>query len=96
MNEQKHQATEALLRGMQPARLPGDLARALVGIGQERLTWSDRLLATSAGMGAIAACVIAGIVCWQMMTPPPPGPSAEEVAARQQMAAEYQTLIATR
>jgi hypothetical protein len=88
---------ERELQRLRPAALPRELAERLrAAPEEERLTTGDRVLAAFAGCGAIAACVIVGLIAWQLSLPAPPQPSASDLAARQKLAIEYQQLLAAR
>jgi hypothetical protein len=88
---------ERELQRLRPAPLPAEMAARLHEEPEdERLTMSDRVLAAFAGCGAIAACVIVGLMVWQLSLPAPPQPSSTDLAAQQQLAAEYQQLLAAR
>ncbi len=87
---------EAELARMTPLPLDDGLLRRLEAAAQERLTPGDRLLAAWAGMGALAAAVIALIAVWQMTTPQPPAMSRQETASHQSLEAEIRQMLAAR
>ncbi len=94
MNDEER--LEAELAGMRPAALRGELTERLAA-ATERLTPGDRMLAAWTGMGALAACVIVGVAVWQMaMVPRVPAGTEQRMAARQNLAAEMERLIASR
>jgi len=62
-----------------------------------RMSWSDRCLAATAGLGALAACVIVGILLWAAVTSAPDSPRANAAANRDTppvMMADYQRAMA--
>jgi ferric-dicitrate binding protein FerR (iron transport regulator) len=95
--DERWEEIERELQRLRPAALPARLAERLrEEPEEERLTIGDRVLAAVAGCGAMAACVIVGLLMWQLSLPAPPQPSASDLAARQKLAAEYQQLLAAR
>jgi hypothetical protein len=95
--DERLEEIERHLRQLQPAPLPATLAaRVHNELPEERLTLGDRILTAVAGCGAIAACVIVGLIVWQLSMPAPPQPSPSVLAAQQKLAAEYQQLLAAR
>ena len=97
MNDDSMKNLESELGRFRPAGLSDALRERLKREPEEeRLTMGDRVLLMFSGMGALAACVVVGFTVWQMMQPVPRAAGPEEIAVRQQMAAEYQRLVAMR
>jgi len=90
-------ALEKQLGKMRPASLGNSLTRDLERVMVDGPSVADRVLAGWVTMGAMAACVVAGITVWQLVASPVPATlTAQEVAIRQQAATEYQKMIASR
>jgi hypothetical protein len=95
--DERWEEIERELGRLRPAGVPAELKERLrEAPGAERLTVGDRILAAFAGCGAVAACLVVGLVVWQLSQPAPPGPSAGDLAAQQRLAVEYQRLLAAR
>ena len=83
-----------LERGLLRLR-PVELSAGLKGrLADEPLTVGDRVLASFAGVGAVAACVIVAVGVMQAMVATPRALSAQEIAASQQIVAEYSRILA--
>jgi hypothetical protein len=89
---------EEELGRMRPAGLRGELMGRVAETMEERLTAGDRVLAAWTGMGALAACVMVGVMVWQLALPAQgasEGPGRVS-AARRDVAAEVERWLASR
>jgi len=86
---------EEELGRMRPAGLRGELIGRVALEVEERMTFGDRVLAAWTGVGVLAACVIVGVAVGQMAAVPRAGAGAG-MAARQNMAAEVERMLAAR
>ena len=82
MNERRNQL-EAELAAMRPRSLPAELVdriQAGIATDSQRSAWSDRFLLSAIGSGAIAACVIVGVLLKPASGAFPSPPSAVATA----------------
>ena len=90
-------ALQDTLRQFAPAPLPNCLRRQLESTARDSAPLADRILATWSTAGALAACLVAALTAWQLLTAPVPvTPTRQEIAQRQQIVLENQKLIAAR
>jgi hypothetical protein len=93
MNDEQLHHLESQLRQLRPASLSDALnARLQSEPTEEPLTISDRILATLTAIGSLAATLILALILYQLSLPKPPVSTPADLAARKQLAAEYQSL----
>ena len=97
MNEQLNQL-EAELAAMRPRALPAELVdriRADIAIDLQRSAWPDRFLLSAIGSGAIAACVIVGVLLKPAgETFPTPAPTVATATLDPPRAGDYSLAMA--
>ena len=70
------QRLEAQLGGLRPRPLPDALYERIAADLRERRPWADRFLVSAMCTGALAACVIVGILFIEPDVPPQRSPAA--------------------
>ena len=69
MNE-SFDKVEKDLAALRPRALPRELVeRVTEELDRPPVRWADRVLASFVGAGALAACVIVGVVTWNVIAP---------------------------